>query len=214
MRRFLAYTALFCFALSLFVHLSAYIGQNWLEQFPCLFGLHILAIGYLFLLRGVIKEHKKSLWSAINFWHSIGEGKPDWLRTLVPVSFYYAIFNFLLNFCLLTSETTPRRLNGDYIYTSFTKTGYISVTEAQEQNGFWYPDEIVHLEDVPAQYQGSLGWVPISEKEYASRKQPMTRAFSGHWMAFFIAAAAFYYPSEKSKNKSKHGKADYFLSSS
>ena len=187
MKHALAWFAFIGFVVSLIFHYLTYFGFT-IPLF-LFFGLHLGAIGIFFIDgKEMSREMKKGGYKALL------DHAPDWTRLAVQLFGAYAIFNFFLALIFLVTSGYEHHqmLSGEY---AVYDTGqYISVHQNEEYN---LERNIEIINDVPVRrtYTGDLTvFVQISEEEYtpSHRIPEVLRAFSGHWMIFYLVPAIYY----------------------
>lgn len=208
MKKALATILFVLFGVSAVIHFATYFGVL-IGDVPGVFILHLTAIGAGILMQRTHTPRKRKRAIRIRTWHIYTESMPTWLRRAVNWCGYYAILNFVLCFILLSQSIdtgVPIRIDGEYVELTGQAETYVSKYAAAEHS---ITGTTVSLDNIPVRRMTENDityYTPASEEDYRKGMTPVMRVFTGHWMAFHLLTAGYFWYLDnpaKAKRKAK-----------
>lgn len=198
MKRILGYVAALGFTLSFVFHYMSHFGFT-IPTFP-FFLLHATIFVLIFPIRNDFNQ--RSFKSKKGFW-TANPNAPRWLNRAVQLFGFYALVNFLVAFVMLVTNPPEvnQRLSGAY---GLLDVGPPAVYVSLEDNtSYRLQAPVVTLSGVPVRRNTLHNYsifTEIPESDFTPVPPVILRAFSGHWMVFYLLIYSLYvYPPPKNK---------------
>ena len=193
-RKFLAFVATICLAISVVVHGATYFGKNLSADLPIMWPLHVGAIGFVLVTvnDGINWDFRGR--TARETWANFLGALPRWLRWGINLWAIYAVVNFMVFVVAAYGEPFPARLDGRYtVYdVRHGQRVYVSRNDAEERG---FTGEKLRLDDAPVMRtveDGLTIYTRITEQQYRKQTAPILRGFSGYWMFFYLIPFGYF----------------------